>query len=110
PDMDAETFTLPLQIALQPVVVQAGFSNAHYFRMACQFNELLPLYRCRIRIVRVHSDRGVEVVVSFGQCQYARELLEGYADTEGISYRRARHCRQYFRHTPVKILEIRMAM
>ena len=69
--------------ALEAVVIQAGLANAHHFGKLGAVQQVLQGGFLNTLVVRVHANRGPEVVEPGGQGMNLRELFQRGADAQG---------------------------
>jgi hypothetical protein len=78
-DMGTEALALPIQIALEAVIIETGFADGHDPGMIRK-----PDQRFRIRIpsilrIGMDADGRIEVGITSGQCQHVGKTLECHA-------------------------------
>ena len=81
-DMAPETVTLPLRPVLLPVIIETGFTDGNYLRVPGKFDQTCFVRLFDIGIFGMDAHGGVEVRVSLGKRQNAREIFQIDADAD----------------------------
>ncbi len=95
PNVNAKALALPVQIALEPKVIQPGLSNGCNLGVCTTAHQFLHrgLLAHRL-VVRVHTHRGHQMVVRANHAHHLIGLLQGGADVQSPSHARLGHALQ----------------
>jgi hypothetical protein len=104
-DMNPEAIALPLRRILVPKVIQPRFTDGDYLRVGGKRNQLVFGRLLRIRVFGMHADAGKETIVTFGQCQHARQVFQVDGNAHGGSHAVGRHSRKNIRQAAGKDLQ-----
>ncbi len=69
-DVGAKTLALPFQVALQPVVVKAGFADCDDPGVLRQAHQFVHARFRRVFIIRVDADRCIDLWIFLRQVKY----------------------------------------
>ena len=73
-DVRAKPLTLPLQVAGQPVVVEAGLADREDLRVIGEADQILGADFALVRIVRVYAHRRVQIRMALGQGEHPQGI------------------------------------
>ena len=114
PDMSAKALALPFHVGhgayAQPVIVEAGFSDADHPRQAAAPDKIVQAGFGHVFIVRVHTHRGPEVVIGQGQAMYLVEFFQRGADAQGPADLRLGHGLTYARQILAQLGKTQMTV
>ena len=110
PDVGAKPLPLPFAILLDTVVVKSRLADRNDLGVVCKPYEFLYRHVGHVGIIRVDTDRSVNMSKTLGNCPYPWKIFERHADAKCMRYLMLAHRRDDGVEPFRELRKIEMAM